>query len=197
MTPTGACPAWGLRAPAPPGMGTVLPRLGSGLQRGGRPAHPAGTAKPGSGWGGCWLWGAGGCPPSSCHLQGHRRCWHRPARPQPVPAAPALGCEGCGRCRGAVGACGGHRSGTEEGMPGYRGYVRGVLGYSRRLKGGATNGVMGFIKAFHWGHIRGFLGGRQGTRWGSLGCAEWGAERNNQGDPGATQGGAKGSQYGV
>lgn len=90
-TPTGASPAWGLRAPAPPGMGMVLPRLGSGLQRGGRPARPTGTAKPGSGWGGCWLWAAGRCPPSCCHLQGHRRCWHRAARPEAVPAAPALG----------------------------------------------------------------------------------------------------------
>lgn len=87
----GRVPSVGLWAPAPPGMGMVLPRLGSGLQRGGCPARPTGTAKPGSGWGGCWLWAAGRRPPSSRHLQGHQRCWHRPARPQAVPAAPALG----------------------------------------------------------------------------------------------------------
>lgn len=169
MTPTGACPAWGLRAPAPPGMGTVLPRLGSGLQRGGRPAHPAGTAKPGSGWGGCRLWGAVGCrrvSPIIVLFTGP------PALLAPTGAAPACASSpraGVRRLWAVQGGGGGTRGAPERhgrGHAGVSGLCPGCIGVFQAAKRGCNQRGHGFHQGVSLGAHQRVPGGQTGDSVG-------------------------------
>lgn len=102
VTPTGSCLAWGLRAPALPGTGIILPRLRLWLAAR-LPALPS-PHRASMGAGSRVLGGAGGRPPSILPFAGSSALLP-PTGTSPVcTSSPhAEGCEGCGWCTGGVG----------------------------------------------------------------------------------------------
>lgn len=187
VPPTGACPARGLRARAAPGMGMVLPRLGSGLQRGGRTAHPA---QPGSGCRGCWLWGAVGCTrvsPIILPFTGSPALLAATGASPGCASSPRSGVRRLWVVQGAVGTRGVRRSGTGEGMRGYRGYVWGVLGHSRGLKRGAPRGSCVSSRRFTGGTSEGSWGADGGLNGGVQSGVQKGITRAILGAPRSVQ----------